>query len=116
MRKIQRAAKAALQSPQSFSSATQVPLGGLGGLSLFFLNTETQRLRVFLRVRKIQRAAKAAFTENTELSAAMQVPLGGLGGLPLPQGFVATFKSLVIFVSRKNFVPLCLSVKFLTLN
>ena len=46
-------------------------------------------------------------------SAAMQVPLGGLGGpggLPLPQGFVATFKSLVIFVSRKklcSFVSLC---------
>ena len=75
-------------------------------------------------MRKIQRAAKAAFTENTELSAAMQVPLGGLGGglrargirglgLPLPQGFVATFKSLVVFVSRKNFVPLCLCVKLL---
>ena len=32
-------------------------------------------------------------------------------GLPLPQGFVATFKSLVVFVSRKNFVPLCLCVK-----
>ena len=51
----------------------------------------------------------------------MQVPLGGLGGfglgglggwgLPLPQSFVATFKSLVVFVSRKNFVPLCLCVK-----
>ena len=63
-------------------------------------------------MRKIQRAAKAAFTEDTELSAAMQVPLGGLGGfglgglggwgLPLPQSFVATFKSLVIFVSRKT--------------
>ena len=70
-------------------------------------------------MRKIQRAAKAAFTEDTELSAAMQVPLGGLGGLrargirgaPLPQGFVATFKSLVVFVSRINFVPLCLCVK-----
>ena len=64
-------------------------------------------------MRKIQRAAKAAFTEDTELSAAMQVPLGGLGGwgLPLPQSFVATFKSLVVFVSRKNFVPLCLCVK-----
>ena len=38
--------------------------------------------------------------------------LGGLGGLglPLPQGFVATFKSLVIFVSPKklcSFVSLC---------
>ena len=70
-------------------------------------------------MRKIQRAAKAAFTEDTELSAAMQVPLGGLGGLgvSLPQGFVATFKSLVVFVSRKkNFVPLCLCVKLKTLN
>ena len=28
-----------------------------------------------------------------------------------PEGFVATFKSLVIFVSRKDFVPLCLCVK-----
>ena len=34
----------------------------------------------------------------------------GAGGLPLPQSFVATFKSLVIFVSRKklcSFVSLC---------
>ena len=37
----------------------------------------------------------------------------GAGGLPLPQSFVATFKSLVIFVSRKNFVPLCLCVLIL---
>ena len=28
-----------------------------------------------------------------------------------PEGFVETFKSLVIFVSRKDFVPLCLCVK-----
>ena len=67
-------------------------------------------------MRKIQRAAKAAFTEDTELSAAMQVPLGGLGGprVPLPQGFVATFKSLVTFVSRIklcSFVSLCLKLK-----
>ena len=71
-------------------------------------------------MRKIQRAAKAAFTEDTELSAAMQVPLGGLGGLrargirglglPLPQGFVATFKSLVVFVSKKTLYSLCLCV------
>ena len=77
-------------------------------------------------MQKIQRAAKAAFTEDTEFSAAMQVPLGGLGGLgvsgsggwglPLPQGFVATFKSLVIFVSRIIlcfFVSLCLIHKLL---
>ena len=30
-----------------------------------------------------------------------------------PQGFVATFKSLVTFVSGKNFVPLFLCVKIL---
>ena len=46
----------------------------------FFLNTETQRHKVFFRERKIQRAAKAAFTKDTELSAAMQVPLGGFRG------------------------------------
>ena len=28
-----------------------------------------------------------------------------------PQGFVATFKSLVVFVSIKIFLPLCLSVQ-----
>ena len=37
----------------------------------------------------------------------------GAGGAPLPQGFVATFKSLVTFVSGKNFVPLFLCVKIL---
>ena len=63
-------------------------------------------------MRKIQRAAKAAFTEDTELSAAMQVPLGGLGGpgAPLPEGFVATFKSLVFFVSRNKTLFLCVFV------
>ena len=38
----------------------------------------------------------------------------GIRGLgpPLPQGFVATFKSLVTFVSGKTFVPLFLCVFF----
>ena len=72
-------------------------------------------------MRKIQRAAKAAFTEDTELSAAMQVPLGGLGG-PGASGFLCR-KALWRLLSRlfslfpeKNFVPLCLCVKPLTLN
>ena len=74
----------------------------------------------FIRQRKIQRAAKAALQSPQSFSSAMQVPLGGLGGLrargirglgpPLPQGFVATFKSLVTFVSGKTFVPLFLCV------
>ena len=36
----------------------------------FFLNTETQRHKVFFRERKIRRAAKAAFTKDTEFSSA----------------------------------------------
>ena len=74
-------------------------------------------------MRKIQRAAKAAFTEDTELSAAMQVPLGGLGGFGLggfrgAGGFLCR-KALWRLLSRllslypeKNFVPLCLCVKY----
>ena len=60
---------------------------------------EENKDTMFFRERKRQRVAKAT------LQRPQSFP---------PQGFVATFKSLVIFVSKKNFVPLCLCVKLLT--
>ena len=69
----------------------------------FFLNTKEQRDNVLSAVEDTE-AAKAAFTKSTKISIPAMLCFH-------PVGFVATFKSLVIFVSRKkNFVPLFLCV------
>ena len=91
-RKIQRAAKAALQRPQSF-----LPQG-------VFLNTETLRHWDFLRVRKIQRAAKAAFNK---VHKAIH-----------PRGFVATLVACCLCIQKNLcvFVSLCSNIYKLLYN
>ena len=85
----------------------------------FFLNTKEQRDNVLSAVEDTE-AAKAAFTKSTKFSIPAMLcfhPGNALfqsGRLCFhPVGFVATFKSLVIFVSRKKlrfFVSLCLII------
>ena len=95
---------------------------------VYILNTESRSHRVFFKNTKEQRnnvlsavedteAAKAAFTKSTKISipAMLCFHPAMLYFHPAmlcfhPVGFVATFKSLVIFVSRKNFVPSFLCV------
>ena len=68
-----------------------------------FKHKGTKTLCLF-RYRKIQRAAKAALTKVTKFS------LPQVHKVINPEGFVATFKSLVIFVSRNNPLFLCVFV------
>ena len=67
-----------------------------------FFNTKEQRDNVLSAVEDTE-AAKAAFTKSTKISIPAMLCFH-------PVGFVATFKSLVIFVSRKKTSFLCFFV------
>ena len=91
--------KLLLQRTQSYLPQCKSPSGDLGGSSFFFLKKETQRHRdpeIFCGCGRYREQLKLLLIRTQSY---------------LPQGFVATFKSLVIFVSRKKlcpFVSLCL--------
>ena len=77
-----------------------------------FFNTKEQRDNVLSAVEDTE-AAKAAFTKSTKFSIPAMLCFHPAMLCFHPVGFVATFKSLVIFVSRKklrSFVSLCLII------
>ena len=71
------------------------------------MNTETLRHREYiLSYHKIQRAAKLLYAKSTKFFVRL------CSIIKHPQGFVATSKSLVTFVSKEilcSFVTLCLN-------